>query len=113
MAENVRRGFLSRRSFLKAAGATAAAGAAVGSMSTAESWFAPAKAVAQPEERIACTYHNEHCLCNCVLQCTVRDGRLVMIQPRPNDDHRFQNVCCKGISEIQHISTARLACSLP
>ena len=103
MTENVRRGFLSRRGFLKAAGATIAVGAAAGSMSTAESWLAPAKAVAQPEERIACTYHNEHCLCNCVLQCTVRDGRLVMIQPRPNDDRRFQNVCCKGISEIQHI----------
>ena len=38
-----------------------------------------------------------------MLKCTVRDGRLVMVEPRPNEDKRFQNVCLKGISEIQHI----------
>ena len=26
-----------------------------------------------------------------------------MVQPRPNSDKRFQNVCLKGISEIEHI----------
>ena len=38
-----------------------------------------------------------------MLQCTVRDGRLAMIQPRENEDKRFQNVCLKGISEVQNI----------
>ena len=103
MTESVRRGFLSRRGFLKTAGATAAVGVAAGGMASTGGWLAPAKAVAEPEERFAYTYHNEHCLCNCMLKCTVRDGRLCMIQPRENEDKRFQNICCKGISEIQNI----------
>ena len=103
MSETVRGGFLSRRGFLKAAGATTMAGAAVAGMSSASSWLSPAKASAAPEEKVAYTYHNEHCLCNCMLKCTVRDGRLCMVQPRENEDKRFQNVCCKGISEIQNI----------
>ena len=93
---------LNRRSFLKL-GAASGALAAVGGMATTQGWLAPAQATAAPEERTAFTYHNEHCLCNCMLQCTVRDGRLVMVQPRPNSDKRFQNVCLKGISEIEHI----------
>ena len=91
-----------RRSFLRL-GAAGGALAAVGGMATTQGWLAPAQATAAPEERTAFTYHNEHCLCNCMLQCTVRDGRLVMVQPRPNSDKRFQNVCLKGISEIEHI----------
>ena len=96
------RAVLDRRSFLRL-GAAGGALAAVGGMATTQGWLAPAQATAAPEERTAFTYHNEHCLCNCMLQCTVRDGRLVMVQPRPNSDKRFQNVCLKGISEIEHI----------
>ena len=96
------RAVLNRRSFLRL-GAASGALAAVGGMATTQGWLAPAQATAAPEERTAFTYHNEHCLCNCMLQCTVRDGRLVMVQPRPNSDKRFQNVCLKGISEIEHI----------
>ena len=103
MSEKVRGGFLSRRGFLKAAGAVGAAGAVAGGMASAGGWLAPAKATAAPEEKVAYTYHNEHCLCNCMLKCTVRDGRLVMLQPRENEDKRFRNICCKGISEIQNI----------
>lgn len=101
MNEHAQSGFLSRRGLFKAAGALGLAGGA--SMAAADGWLKPATAQAEPEEHTACTYHNEHCLCNCVLQCTVRDGRLVMVQPRPNEDKRFENVCLKGISEIQHI----------
>ena len=93
------RAVLNRRSFLRL-GAASGALAAVGGMATTQGWLAPAQATAAPEERTAFTYHNEHCLCNCMLQCTVRDGRLVMVQPRPNSDKRFQNVCLKGISDI-------------
>lgn len=95
---------VTRRGFLKTALATGAIAASAGGMATAETWLSPAKAVAQSaDERVAYTYHNEHCLCNCMLKCTVRDGRLSMIEPRPNEDNRFHNVCLKGISEIQHI----------
>ena len=89
------RAVLDRRSFLRL-GAAGGALAAVGGMATTQGWLAPAQATAAPEERTAFTYHNEHCLCNCMLQCTVRDGRLVMVQPRPNSDKRFQNVCLRA-----------------
>ncbi|OUO90991.1 hypothetical protein B5F41_10960 [Gordonibacter sp. An232A] len=95
---------ITRRSFLRttaAAGALGLTGAA--GMSLAGARLAPASAEETSEERTAYTYHNEHCLCNCMLKCTVRDGRLVLVEPRPNEDRRFRNVCLKGISEVQHI----------
>lgn len=94
---------VSRRTFLKGTAAGAVGLAAAGSMASTAGWLAPAKAQASGEETVAYTYHNEHCLCNCMLKCTVRDGRLCKLEPRPNDDHRYQNICLKGISEIQNI----------
>ena len=101
--ENARR-TVSRRTFVKGAGALGLAVGAAG-MCSAEDWLRPAQALADetPAETTAFTYHNEHCLCNCMLECTVRDGRLVMVQPRTNEDKRFQNICLKGIAEIQNI----------
>lgn len=96
---------LTRRGFLKSAaiGAIGVAGAA--SMASTSKWLGETSALAESgsQEHVAYTYHNEHCLCNCMLECTVRDGRLVSLTPRPNEDKRFQNICLKGISEIQHI----------
>ncbi len=94
---------VSRRTFLKSTAATAVGLAAAGSMATTAGWLAPARAEAAPDETVAYTYHNEHCLCNCMLKCTVRDGRLCKLEPRPNEDQRYQNICLKGISEIQNI----------
>lgn len=94
---------LSRRSFLKASAACAMTAAAAGGVATLGGSLSPRPAEAAAEEKVAYTYHNEHCLCNCMLKCTVRDGNLVMIEPRPNDDYRFQNICMKGISEVQNI----------
>ena len=99
---NVTQG-MSRRTFLKGAAAGAAGLAAAGSMATTSSWLSPARAEAAPDDTVAYTYHNEHCLCNCMLKCTVRDGRLCKLEPRPNEDKRYQNICLKGISEIQNI----------
>ena len=39
----------------------------------------------------------------CPLKCTVRDGRLAMIQPNDVCEDRYRTICLKGISEIQHI----------
>ncbi|MCI8365978.1 MAG: molybdopterin-dependent oxidoreductase [Eggerthellaceae bacterium] len=94
---------LSRRSFLKATATCALGAATAGGVATLGSSLAATEAEAAAEERVAYTYHNEHCLCNCMLKCTVRDGNLVMIEPRANDDYRFQNICMKGISELQNI----------
>lgn len=93
---------LSRRGFLQAAGALGAAGFAGASL-TALAASQDAQADPAANETHGFTYHNEHCLCNCMLDCTVRDGRLAMVQPRDNEDKRFQNVCLKGISEVQNI----------
>ena len=101
MEQNGKKAALSRRSFLKTVGALGALGVAGGISQNLAA--APARAQSDNSERLGYTYHNEHCLCNCMLQCTVRDGRLAMVQPRPNEDKRFQNICLKGISEVQNI----------
>ena len=95
---------LSRRSFLKASGAAAGALglAAAAGMTTTDGWFSPAEAHAEAEERIGYTFHYRHCQCNCHLKCTVRDGRMVLVEPNDWPDKRNETICLKGISEIQH-----------
>ena len=39
----------------------------------------------------------------CPLKCTVRDGRLVKVEPNTCVDDRYETICLKGISEVQHI----------
>ena len=98
-------GGLTRRGFLKAAGAAAGALglAGAGSMVSADGWLAPVQAEAQPEERVACTYHQNHCHGCCSLKCTVRDGRLCLIEPNDWKNDEYKSICLKGLSEIQHI----------
>lgn len=95
---------ITRRGFVKSMGAASAL-TALGAygMSSTDQWLSQSSASAQTPTTSAYTYHNEHCLCNCVFECSVRDGRLRMVQPRKNEDHRFQNICVKGISEVEHI----------
>ena len=97
----------SRRAFLKGAGVVAGAGLFGSGLSVfdASAWLAPVQASADeaPQERVICTYHSANCGNRCAMRCTVRDGRLVLIEPNkwsgPEADH---SVCClKGISEIQ------------
>lgn len=105
MAEaNVPRGGVSRRNFLKGAGALGAIG--IAGMASTSDWLKPSQANASQEvhEYTACTYHQAHCGGMCPLKCTVRDGRVVLVQP--NDaciDDRYKTICLKGISEVQHI----------
>lgn len=105
-------GGITRRGFLKAtgvaAGAVGLAGAA--SMTTTGGWLAPAKAVAASDEKTAYTFHQAHCGGHCSLKCTVRDGRVSLIEPSDAwEDDAFSKVCVKGLSEIQHIySSERL-----
>lgn len=96
---------MTRRSFLKmtgvAAGALGLAGAS--SMLTTDGWLSPASAHATVDEHIARTYHQSHCGGMCSLACTVRDGRLVKVQPNGVGNPAFQTICLKGISEVSHI----------
>ncbi|MCI8424523.1 MAG: molybdopterin-dependent oxidoreductase [Adlercreutzia sp.] len=82
-------------------GAGALGSLGVSSMLTAEEWFG--KAHAEAPETIARTYHQSHCGGMCSLTCTVRDGRLVKVEPNGVGNPDFKTVCLKGISEVAHI----------
>ncbi|NPD31875.1 molybdopterin-dependent oxidoreductase [Berryella wangjianweii] len=101
----------SRRGFLKgvgAAGAVIGTAGAAGALS-AQSWFSYADPASKADERVAYTFHQSHCGGMCPLKCTVRDGRLALIQPNDVCAPRYRNICLKGISEIQHVySTKRV-----
>lgn len=96
---------LTRRGFLKAsgvaAGALGLAGAA--SMTTSDGWLAPAKAYAEPEERVAHLCHQFHCLTGCNLKCTIRDERAALIEPSDLVDETHRTICLRGINEVAHI----------
>ena len=96
---------LTRRRFLAGAagvGAALGVGGAAG-MFSSSGWLAPADADESAGEHIACTYHQSHCGGMCPLRCTVRDGRLVMVEPNHCAEDRYETICLKGISEVQHI----------
>lgn len=96
---------LTRRNFLKTTGAAAGlAGLGATGMFSADAWLSPAKAVAESEEKVAYTFHQAHCTGHCSLKCTVRDGRLSLIEPSDAwEDERYATCCLKGLSEIQHV----------
>ena len=98
---------LSRRSFLKASGAAAGALglAAAAGMTTTDGWLSPAEAHAEAEERIGYTFHQNHCTGHCSLKCTVRDGRLSIIEPNDAEgyDKRYRIACVRAMSEIEHV----------
>ena len=97
---------MTRRNFLKVSGVCAGAATAMGagSMFTTSSWFGEAEAAEEKSATYtACTYHQAHCGGMCPLKCTVREGRLALIQPNDAAEDRYRTICLKGISEIQHI----------
>ena len=69
---------LSRRSFLKTAGAAGAL-AAAGGMAGCGSWLSAATDTAKTDEKVVYVSHRFHCRCFCSLKCTVRDGRVCLI----------------------------------
>ncbi|MEG2533675.1 MAG: molybdopterin-dependent oxidoreductase, partial [Gordonibacter sp.] len=100
-------GGLTRRGFLGVAGATAGAWGLAGAadMLSPDGWLAPTKAHAQAEERIGYTFHQNHCTGHCSLKCTVRDGRLCVIEPNDANgyDKRYRIACVRAMSEIEHV----------
>ena len=96
---------ITRRSFLQGAVATGAAVSAVSAASvfTTDLWLREASAKEEVKEHTACTYHQSHCGGMCPMKCTVREGRLALIEPNTCTEDRYETICLKGISEIQHI----------
>ena len=76
--------------------------AAAGSMTGCSGWLG-STASETAEEKTVYTLHQFMCTGRCSLKCTVRDGRLAMIQPNDTVDEYYRHVCMKGISEIQHV----------
>lgn len=105
MSEKSQSSGISRRSFVKTAGFAAGITGLVGAagMTSVQEWFAPVTASAEDEEYIAYTFHQYHCGGMCPLKCTVRGGRLVLVEPNRCTDDRYETICLKGISEVQHI----------
>ena len=101
-------GGLTRRGFLKTAGAVGALGltGAVG-MTSVDGWLVPARAAAEAREEVKYIFHNQHCGCRCNLKCTTRDGRLVLVEPHQVEDKHYEKICARGLSEIEHIYSAK------
>lgn len=91
---------ISRRSFIKAGVAGSAALGLSGPM-VSRKWFQSATASNLPNEIEAFTYHTTNCGGRCAFKCTVRDGKLAMIQPNNWTDTRFSTVCLKGLRVIR------------
>lgn len=99
---------VSRRGFV--AGSAVLAGAAAAGLFSTSGWVRPAEAdETAAEERIAYTFHQDHCGGPCGMKCTVRDGRLALIEPNDWPDDHYSTICLKGLAEVQHVySTERL-----
>lgn len=53
---------------------------------------------------MAYAYHQYHCGGHCSFKCTVRDGRVALLEPNDGwEDRAFATCCIKGLSEVQHI----------
>lgn len=93
---------ITRRSFIKAGVAGTAAAGLTGSFALRD-WFQSASASNNAQEIEAFTYHTTNCGGRCAFRCTVRDGKLVKIEPNNWTDKRFSTVCLKGLSELERI----------
>jgi len=54
------------------------------------------------DEKVCVVPHLVHCGGSCTLDCTVRNGRLVNIQPHPLFDERNRKMCPRAASEISN-----------
>ena len=93
---------LSRRGFLKTAAVVAGAGAAAAAGAGAALSPQSAKAAATSTEYHATVPHLVHCAGGCTLDCTVRDGKWVSVQPVKLYDERNRKMCLRAIGEISN-----------
>lgn len=94
---------ISRRNFIKA-GVAGSAALGLSSPVVSRKWFQSISAEDnQPNEVDAFTYHTPNCGGRCAFKCTVRDGKLSLIQPNTWADNRFSTICLKGLSEVERV----------
>jgi anaerobic selenocysteine-containing dehydrogenase len=92
---------LSRRTFIKAGLAGAALGAC--GLPPVSKWLRPSDAAADPQEKVAYTYHPPNCGGRCSFKCTVKDGKLVKLEPNEWPDKRHSLICLRGLSELERV----------
>ncbi|TMN22225.1 molybdopterin-dependent oxidoreductase [Lentibacillus cibarius] len=94
---------ISRRNFIKAGLAGSTALGLSGPMAS-KKWFQSATDNSKQANEIdAFTYHTPNCGGRCAFKCTVRDGKLSLIQPNTWADNRFSTICLKGLSEVERV----------
>lgn len=94
---------LTRRSFLKTTGAVAGA-AALGSVATPGlQALAEGDTSRRGEERVFSGSCRGNCFGGCMMNLTVRDDKLVRVDPAPLSDSRFQRICQRGRSSVQTV----------
>lgn len=95
---------ISRRDFIKAGVAGSVATLGLSSPKIVDNWFQPASAKEkETEEKMRFTYHPPNCGGRCAFKCTVREGKLSLIEPNTWPDERFSTVCLKGLSEVERV----------
>jgi molybdopterin-containing oxidoreductase family molybdopterin binding subunit len=103
---------MSRRQFIKAGAAgTALVGAGAAGMLSFSGWIEAAEGDEMTSEEVIYSFHRCGCAGHCSLKCTVREGRLCLIEPNDMEpqENRFLTVCVRGMSEVQHLySTHRI-----
>lgn len=93
---------ITRRGFVKGVATTTAVAGIFGT----GAWLHHSEALAEesPKEEVAYCWHKAHCQGRCSLKCTVRDGRLVLVEPNDTiENKRYKKICLKGIAEIQQV----------
>ncbi|MBY7142062.1 molybdopterin-dependent oxidoreductase [Virgibacillus sp. NKC19-3] len=93
---------ISRRDFIKAGVVGSTALGLSGSM-VSHKWLQAASDNNVPNEVEKFTYHTPNCGGRCAFICTVRDGKLSLIEPNTWADNRFSTICLRGISEIERV----------
>jgi molybdopterin-containing oxidoreductase family molybdopterin binding subunit len=102
---------VTRRTVLKGAAVTGAAvalsggGAAVASKTVIRGLADTGKPIAAVagDEKVISTYCPPNCGGRCVLDCTVRDGRFVKVEPGQHPDPRYTAICVRGLTHPQRV----------
>ncbi|MEA5025805.1 Dimethyl sulfoxide reductase DmsA [bioreactor metagenome] len=94
---------ISRRNFIKVGALGAATLGVTGGLFSADKWLRPVAAENVSDEKTAYTFHPPNCSGRCSLKCTVREGKLVKIEPNEWPDSRHDSICLRGISEVERV----------
>jgi molybdopterin-containing oxidoreductase family molybdopterin binding subunit len=99
---------LTRRTFLKTLAATGAASALTGTVACSQTpkTASPATPKQPPEEKIYQGACRGNCASSCVINVTVREGKIVKTEPTPMADPDDTRMCVRGHAHLQRVYAA-------